>query len=382
MNPPVATAVHQPLPVGMRWLMTADTVGGVWTYAMELCTELAARGASVALATMGRLPSADQRAEAARIPGLTLHESAWRLEWMDEPWEEVARAGEWLLELEREVRPHVVHLNGYVHGALPFRAPVLVAGHSCVLSWWRAVHGEEAPEAWNRYRSLVTEGLRAASEVVAPSAAMLSALRHHYGLKGGRVIPNGRSARAFAPGAKEPLILAAGRVWDEAKNLKLLAQVADRLPWPVVVAGEDRHPSGSKVTFGEGLRFLGRLDTEALAQWYGRASIFVLPARYEPFGLSAVEAALSGCALVLGDIPSLREVWGDAAVFVNPDEPEDLVQAITRLAGDDNLRHRLAVKARERASSYSPSRMRAAYLEICRSLQVKGKTRGEVSCAS
>ena len=63
---------------------------------------------------------------------------------------------------------------------------------------------------------------------------------------------------------------------------------------------------------------LGRLSAGELADWYARAAIYALPARYEPFGLSALEAALSGCALVLGDIPSLREIWGDAALFVPP----------------------------------------------------------------
>ncbi|MEB3829625.1 glycosyltransferase [Phormidium sp. CCY1219] len=61
------------------------------------------------------------------------------------------------------------------------------------------------------------------------------------------------------------------------------------------------------------------MSPEELSHWYARAAIYAFPARYEPFGLSVLEAALSGCALVLGDIPRLREMWGDAAVFANPD---------------------------------------------------------------
>ncbi|HLM75082.1 MAG TPA: glycosyltransferase family 4 protein, partial [Polyangiaceae bacterium] len=117
-------------------LMTADAMGGVWTYAMELASELAARGVTVALATMGDRPTEAQVKRAKAIPGLTLFESEFKLEWMDDPWGDVARAGAWLLDLERRLRPDVVHLNGYCHGALPFRAPVVVVGHSCVLSWW------------------------------------------------------------------------------------------------------------------------------------------------------------------------------------------------------------------------------------------------------
>ena len=65
----------------------------------------------------------------------------------------------------------------------------------------------------------------------------------------------------------------------------------------------------------------GRLTPPQMARVVSRApSIYALPARYEPFGLSVLEAALSGCALVLGDIPSLREIWDGAALFVDPDD--------------------------------------------------------------
>jgi glycosyltransferase involved in cell wall biosynthesis len=69
-----------------------------------------------------------------------------------------------------------------------------------------------------------------------------------------------------------------------------------------------------------------------------RAAIYVLPARYEPFGLSALEAALSGCALVLGDLPSLREIWGETAVFIPPDDSEALHSAVSALIGSPERR--------------------------------------------
>src|SRR5205085_1278254 len=108
---------------------------------------------------------------------------------------------------------------------------------------------------------------------------------------------------------------------------------------------------------------LGRLSAQALAGWFGRASIYALPARYEPFGLSALEAGLSGCALVLGDIASLREIWEGAAAFVPPDEPEALRAAINELIGDTPRRTRLAEKAHLRALEFTPQRMVEAYLD-------------------
>src|SRR5689334_21942629 len=173
-----------------RVLMTADNVGGVWTHALELARGLRARGVGVELATMGAWPSAAQR-QAASAAGAVLHASAYRLEWMDEPWRDVAAAGAWLLALERRVRPTVVHLNQFAFGALPFAAPTLLVGHSCVLSWWRAVHGVDAPAGWDRYRAVVRAGLQRATLVAAPTAAMLAALREQHGFgRDGVVLPN------------------------------------------------------------------------------------------------------------------------------------------------------------------------------------------------
>src|ERR1041384_5191725 len=99
--------------LGARVLMTADTVGGVWTYALELSRALGELGIEVALATMGAPLSIDQWAEARALPGVRVFESDFKLEWMADPWNDVARAGEWLLDLERQLQPDFVHLNSF-----------------------------------------------------------------------------------------------------------------------------------------------------------------------------------------------------------------------------------------------------------------------------
>src|SRR5512133_3312458 len=75
-------------------LMTSDTVGGVWTYSLELARALRSYGIEVALATMGPRPSWEQSVEAARISNLTLFESEFKLEWMPQPWDDVDAAAE------------------------------------------------------------------------------------------------------------------------------------------------------------------------------------------------------------------------------------------------------------------------------------------------
>lgn len=390
----------------MKILMTADTVGGVWNYALELIGALEDVGVEVALATMGRRLRDDQRVELGALGNVELYESEFRLEWMDEPWADLERAGEWLLGIADRVGPDLVHLNGYVHGALEWGCPVIVVGHSCVLSWWRAVRDGPAPNSWDGYRRAVREGIKGADLVIAPTATMLGSLIEFYGpIEASWVIPNGRDPAHFEPRGKEQLIFGAGRLWDEAKGLDLLAELAAGLAWPVYLAGatdaregEDRDEvvgEGVARTIGivgpdtermgaKGAQLLGRLPARGIAEWVGRASIYAHPAHYEPFGLSALEAGLAGCALVLGDIPSLREVWGDAALFVPPGEYEPLREALEVLIDDDTFRRRLAALARERALEYSSERLgrryRAAYTEAGRRWAQRTDVR-EISCA-
>src|SRR4051812_17800461 len=90
--------MHSPTRIPQRVLMTADTVGGVWTYAMELIRGYALYDISVTLATMGAEPTHCQAMEAARLANLELVSSRYKLEWMDDPWGDVSEAGEWLLD--------------------------------------------------------------------------------------------------------------------------------------------------------------------------------------------------------------------------------------------------------------------------------------------
>ncbi|MBU5638182.1 glycosyltransferase family 4 protein [Geomonas sp. Red69] len=362
--PTTGASQHAPPNAPGLILMTADPIGGVWNYALELSRGLAPHGVRIALATMGRPLSPGQRREVADEANVTLFESGYRLEWMDDPWADVEMSGDWLLSLEAELKPDLVHLNGYVHAALPWRTPCLVVAHSCVLSWWEAVRGEQAPQRLEGYRVRVARGLAAADLVAAPSSAMLECIRRLYlPLPDAQVVYNARGRTRFRPGRKEDFILSVGRVWDEAKNIGALVRNAYDLPWPVYVAGEINQPGGGAANV-DGVNRLGFLEPESLAPWYTAAAIYVLPARYEPFGLTVLEAALSGCALVLGDIPSLRELWDGAALFVDPESALELQKQLCALCADRNRQASLREKALERSRSFSAARMTAGYLSL------------------
>ncbi len=348
----------------MKILLTTDTVGGVWTFTADLAGALARRGHEITLAAFGGLAGDEQTRQIAALPGVRLHSTAWKLEWMDEPWLEVDQSGAWLLDLAERLAPDLVHLNTLGHGALAWNVPTLLTVHSCVLSWWQAVKGTPAPPEWEPYRRRVNDSLHRVDAIVAPSAALLAEISGLYGPPPpAHVVPNGRDAADFPPGEKEDFVLATGRLWDAAKNTAALARVSPRLAWPVYAAGENLSPDGRSHDPG-GLRLLGRLAAPELATWLGRAAIFAAPARYEPFGLGILEAALAGCALVLGDIESLREIWQDSALFVPPGDVDALYSALAGLIQNPAARAAQAARSRARALTYTVDQMTDGYIAL------------------
>jgi glycogen synthase len=345
-----------------RVLMTSDTIGGVWTYSIDLCRGLQNYGVQVVLLSMGRLPDADQVREVATLPNVTLIPTDHRLEWMSGCEEDLHRSGDILLGLEDEFQPDIIHLNTYWHASLPLRAPRLVAAHSCVASWWAACRGTDLPDEWSPYLSWVRKATQAADIVIAPSAAHLRELQRLYGrVPRWQLIRNGRDPSLFRTGPKRDLALAAGRLWDEAKNIGALCEAANEIDLPaIMVAGDAIGPNGEMAPSGK-VSLLGKLTHAELARCMASASIFVAPARYEPFGLTVLEAALSACALVLGDIPTMRELWDDAALFVDPGNPAELRSALRHLQNNPARRAELGAKACARAARYPLADMARSY---------------------
>jgi glycosyltransferase involved in cell wall biosynthesis len=350
----------------IKVLMTADTVGGVWTYASGLASALAASGAEISLVTMGPRPRADQREMLP--PAVRLIESDLALEWQDPEAEHIAHARGFLAAVERQVAPDIIHLNSYREASFDWNAPVILVAHSCVNSWGVAC-GDVAflsEPRWRHYTSLVAKGLDRADRWVSPTSAFGDVVHDLYRpCSRPMVIRNGVSPPAALPSGKECTILAAGRMWDAAKNLSLMSEAASGLDWRASIAG----PIASSAEKSSGdIELLGELSHGDLTARMQRAAIFASPARYEPFGLAVLEAAQAGCALVLSNIPSFRELWDGAALFVATDDARALRAALADLSLDLRGRTRLQRAAFARAKHYSMMRMAAAYSRLYRSL--------------
>lgn len=354
----------------MKVLMTTDCVGGVWSYSIELCKALATTNdCKVVLACMGGELKTAKKKEADALPNVELHESRYRLEWMEDAWDDVEEATDWLRNLLHTTGADLLHLNCFGPAIRSWEVPVLLVTHSCVHSWWRATRQCDPDPCWKRYRDCVIQALYTADRVIAPSAASLDAVRGCYeevNLTGRtQVIYNGIDLGEWtaARSSGASFVLGVGRVWDDAKNLRQLGTVAPYLPCPLMIAGDGQLPGNS-----DGIIMLGQLSRSQLAPYYRRAAVFAHPARYEPFGLAVLEAALSGCPLVLGDIPSLRELWDNVALFADPDDSQVWRETLQRLLADSGERRRRGNAARARGLRYSASRMASSYAAAYRQL--------------
>jgi glycogen synthase len=346
----------------MKILMTTDTVGGVWTYTIELCKSLEPYNINVHLVTLGEKLNNHQQREIESLQNVELHETDYRLEWMENPWRDIDESGKWLLRIEEAVQPDLIHLNCFAYGNLPFKAPVVVVAHSDVYSWFMQVRKEDPSPEWKEYYWRVRKGLEGADLVIAPSNEVLRQIRSNYRFRtNSKVIYNARSNEHFFPADKELSVLSMGRVWDEAKNIRLLTEASAQISCPIRIAGDTTYAGNHFNAWHPNVSFLGRLDTHTLSKELARAAIYVLPAKYEPFGLSILEAALSGCVLVLGDIPSLREIWGDTALYVDINDAEALANIVNSLLADYRSRELYSRKSYAHALKYSTERMARQY---------------------
>ena len=374
--------------IPLHVLLTADVVGGVWDFCRVLAAELVRARNRVTLLAFG-VPGPEHRRQAAAVgEGLTLLHAPLKLEWMEDSDADVRAAEALVTDLARELRPDVVHVNQYGPARVQVGVPVVLTAHSDVLSWRKWVLGErgsaavdgDRPDRWDRYAALVREGVRAADETVAVSRFLADELRALYGIERDvSVIHNGWPASGgdVRPiGERERLTVLGGRAWDSAKNVELAAVAARG--WAgtgrVVLAGERRHPeTGRSRELGPEIVALGRLSREELDRLLDAGRVYLAPARYEPFGLLAVQAALAGCPLLLADIPSFRELWSGAALFFQSDDAADLRRQWARVLEDDDLAAGLARAARHRARDrYSSARMAAEYAPLYARLLAAG----------
>ncbi len=344
-----------------RILLTVDPTGSAWTHVAGLARALARRGNEVRVVTFGAAPSPERRAE-METDGPTLTHIAISGPTTDPSF--VAAAREALTMVVEEFDPSVVQIDRCAFGDLDFHDIPKVLDVAC-----------DRTTRVARGRGPARKGLLGADAVVSPTRALADEIGRRFEYRRPvSVIPPGIEL-GDAPisvsirGPKKQGLMFYGRVDEKADGFDLLVESVKRLGLPepprVMIGGE-----GARSPLPGWIQDAGWLDAEGRAAAFAKAEIAVLPAREEPFGLYAAEAALTGCALLLSDVPTHHELWSGAAVLVKPDDPDAFADALRTLLTDEKKRADVARLCRARAlSGFSSDRMVEEYMDVYRRIK-------------
>jgi glycosyltransferase involved in cell wall biosynthesis len=153
---------------------------------------------------------------------------------------------------------------------------------------------------------------------------------------------------------------------DQKKNIETIIRAFDQFkmdrgvgdPYELVLVGEQGFGLTSMKNWidrsaaREQIRVLGYLPDADVAALMNAATAFLFPSWYEGFGIPNVEAMSCGTPLIVSDIPVHREVIGDAALFVPPEDPKEWVRAMKQLAENSLLQEQLRQKGSLRSVQF------------------------------
>ena len=286
-----------------------------------------------------------------------------------------------------------------VYHSLGFFLPWLWFGKAIVTI--HDIHPVLFPRCWRlpgtriSYLALRTHiplALRRASRILTPSEYTRRTICQRFGVAATKIVvtPEAAGPFFFAPPASEEVAAVERRIGpgefflyvgalSPLKNVSGLLQAFARLreravgrPIRLVIVGQPAgrywartlRPLIERLGLAPALVVERFVEEATLRALYRGAVALVLPSFAEGFGLPVVEAMACGAAVVISRTGALPEVAGEAALYVDPHDPEDLAQAMERLLTDPELRRSLGASGRRRAASFGWERTARQTLEV------------------
>jgi glycogen synthase len=309
----------------MKILMTTDTKEDKWQFTLNLVSSLCDENIEVVLLAMGPKLYNHQLEELENLaPNTHFYHQSITPEWKENDLTGIPKAGIWINKIFASENPDIIHLNHYSPACIHWDVPVVLSPQACIMLLENLSSVEELPEKFHKIFHMSQIALHAADAVVFPTAALLAHFTCVYGqISKAHVIPPGIREIYRPSDQKFPMVFSEGHLDDPNLNLNLLLLAAPYIDGEIFIAGEKEQV----MRLPKNVRFLGNLSRQQKSNWLKMASIFALPARLDPFGLAFLEAASNRCALIGGDTPYLKEIWGDAMEYVSIDNPDALAAA-------------------------------------------------------
>lgn len=155
--------------------------------------------------------------------------------------------------------------------------------------------------------------------------------------------------------SKEPYLLYVGNAHPH-KNVENLIKAAGILKMKLVLVGKDEffYPRLPKSKYVE---VVGQVPSSQIVDWFRHAAALVTASKMEGFGIPPLEAMSVGCLAIVSDIPVFHEVYGDAAVYFNQNDPQDIAKVISKILADKKLIQQMIKKGYSQAAKYSWQKM-------------------------
>jgi glycogen synthase len=306
----------------MKILMTTDTREDRWHFTLDLISALSFENIEVVLLAMGPKLLNHQMEELENLaPNIHFYHQSLDPEWTESDLTAIPKAGIWINKIYASENPDIIHLNHYSPACIQWDVPVVLSPQACILLLERVNQFEDLHETYHKIFQTTQIALHAADAVIFPTAALLSHFASVYGhLKNAHIIHPGICETMIPSGQKFPMIFSEGKLEDPLMNMELLLEAAPQIDGEIFIAGEKEQI----MRLPKNVRFLGSLTRQQKFNWLKMASIYVLPAYVDAFGMGILEAASYRCALIAGDTPFLKELWGNNVEYVPTDDSQAL----------------------------------------------------------
>jgi glycosyltransferase involved in cell wall biosynthesis len=217
-----------------------------------------------------------------------------------------------------------------------------------------------SPEFRERFKQQARQAAERSDLIIAISQFTARQVEELLGVEPSRirVIHHGTRLPAGAPSEqRQNLILTVGAI-QKRKNIARLVRAFERTPpgWRLAIAGAangygaaEQLSAIEKSPRRADIDVLGYVSDEQLQSLYSRAGIFAFPSLDEGFGMPVLDAMAHGIPVVASNRSAIPEVTGDAALLIDPENADELGEAVHRLTSDPALREDLARRGGDRA---------------------------------